>query len=447
MDRTNAPDPAAARERSAPRLRNGAVVVLAVLALGAGLAACSSEDGGDDSGSGSTGGDADDSTSVDLSVLGEPDPASGEPVVIGFGAGFEAEGQSSGAQEMLEGAEAAVAYQNEYRRGLGGRPIELVTCDMGALPETAIDCANQFVEQGVAAALLPVTSNGGSAVPIITGAGIPFVSFAATSFEELATEGAFSIAGGGIAALGSVAMDAENRGYSTVSHVLIDVPQITGVAAAVGDPLFAAAGVEQQIIPAPLGVPDLTAQLSTATGDAILISGDRAICASALQAYRTLGLDTPLYVQTTCITDDIAESIPDIYDGMYVATSLTNGGDDAELFAAMIEKYAPDSSLSREPQRAGQAAVGVSTVISFAGALAGIGDPTADAIAAGLESAGVQPLFLGEPTTFDCGEPILALASSLCSVQGHIVRLDASGDVTDSESFDPTELFETALAG
>jgi hypothetical protein len=103
--------------------------------------------------------------------------------------------------------------------------------------------------------------------------------------------------------------------------------------------------------------------------------------------------------------------------------------------------------MSREPQGAGQAAVGVSTVISFAGALAGIGEPTADAIAAGLESAGVQPLFLGEPTTFDCGEPILALASSLCSVQGHIVRLDASGDVTESESFDPTELFETALAG
>ncbi len=382
-----------------------------------------------------------------MAVLGEPDPASGEPVVIGFGAGFEAEGQASGARELLDGAEVAVQYWNEYRQGLGGRPIELVTCDMGALPETAIDCANQFVEQGVTATLLPVTSNGGSAVPIITGAGIPYVSFAATSFEELATEGAFSIAGGGIAALGSVAMDAEERGYGTVSHVLIDVPQITGVAAAVGDPLFGAVGVEQQIIPAPLGVPDLTAQLSTATGDAILISGDSAICASALKAYRTLGLDTPLYVQTTCITDDIAQSIPGIYDGMYVATSLSNERDDAELFAAMIETYSPDSSVSREPVEAGSFAIGASTLMSFAGALDGIGEPTADTIAAGLESAGVQPLFLGDPVTFDCGEPILALASSLCSVQGHIVRLDADGNATESEFFDPTDLFETALAG
>ena len=59
-------------------------------------------------------------------------------MVIGFGAGFDAEGQASGAQELLDGAELAVEYQNEYRQGLGGRPIELVTCDMGALDANAL---------------------------------------------------------------------------------------------------------------------------------------------------------------------------------------------------------------------------------------------------------------------------------------------------------------------
>ena len=73
--------------------------------------------------------------------------------------------------------------------------------------------------------------------------------------------------------------------------------------------------------------------------------------------------------------------------------------------------------------------------------------PTAAAITAGLESSGAHDLFLAEPSTFDCGEPILALASSLCSVQGHLAVLDADGNVTESQFYDPTELFATALAG
>ena len=427
----------------------GSVLLVVLLTLGAGLASCSSDDDGSGGSATADSGDSDSETSadVDLAVLGEPSPAAGEPVVIGFGAGFGDEGQAAGAQQLLEGAEIAVAYLNEYRGGLAGSPMELLTCDMGALPETAIDCANEFVDAGVTAAVLPVTSNGGSAVPIITGAGIPYISFAATSFEELATEGAYSIAGGGVAGLGAVVMDAADLGYSTVSHVVIDVPQVSGVATALGDPLFAAAGLEQQIILAPLGVPDLTSQLSTADGDAILISGDRSTCASALQAYRTLGLDTPLYVQGTCISDDIEESIPGIYEGINLTTSLTNAEEGSELFAAMVEKYDPENPVSRTPVESGQVAGGVSTMISFVGALDGITEATGEAIVAGLEAAGEQPLFLGDPVTFDCGEPLLALASSLCSVQAHIVVLDADANVTESRFFDPTSLFEEALAG
>ena len=104
-------------------------------------------------------------------------------------------------------------------------------------------------------------------------------------------------------------------------------------------------------------------------------------------------------------------------------------------------------SVPATPVEAGVFATGVSTVVSLAGALDGIGEPSGDAIGARMESAGAQPVFLGEPASFDCGEPILDLASSLCSVQGHIVRLDADGNVTETGFFDSTELFEIALAG
>ena len=126
---------------------------------------------------------------------------------------------------------------------------------------------------------------------------------------------------------------------------------------------------------------------------------------------------------------------------------MGEGGGDAELFAAMIEKYDADNPISRTPLKAGFFAAGVSNLISFAGALGDITDATPEAITTGLETAGVQPLFLAEPSTFDCGEPILDLASSLCSVQAHVVVLDADGDVTEARFYDPTDLFETALSG
>ena len=432
-----------------------------LLAFALVVAACSGDDSSDSAGDasaqastadGSTGdataGDdtAGGNAAADDAVLGDPEPASGEPIVIGWPTSSD-EGQRAGATEMLAGAEVAVAYQNEYGGGLAGRPIELFTCDLGALPETAVDCANQYVEEGVTAVLVPVASNGASVVPIVTDSGIPYVSFAAVSLEELASPGAFSIAGGGAAGLGVVALDAAERGYETVSHVVIDVPQVTLVATAVGNPLFEAAGITQEVILAPLGVPDLTSQLSTATGDAILVSGDESTCASALRAYQTLALETPLYIQTTCVSEGIARSLPGIYDGTSLASSLANAEEDTELFGAMIDRYDPDNPVPRRPVEAGLFAVGVSTVVSFARALGGLTDPTGPAIMEQMETTGVQSLFLGTPVSFDCGEPILELASSLCSVQGHLVELDADGAAVDSRFFDPTDLFDTALSG
>ena len=165
------------------------------------------------------------------------------------------------------------------------------------------------------------------------------------------------------------------------------------------------------------------------------------------RAYQTLALETPLYIQTTCVSEGIAGSLPGIYDGTSLASSLANAEEDTELFGAMIDRYDPDNPVPRRPVEAGLFAVGVSTVVSFARALGGLTDPTGPAIMEQMETTGVQSLFLGTPVSFDCGEPILELASSLCSVQGHLVELDADGAAVDSRFFDPTDLFDTALSG
>ena len=45
--------------------------------------------------------------------------------------------------DELRAAEAAAEFWNEHRAGVGGRPVEVVTCETGGDPAGGTDCANQ----------------------------------------------------------------------------------------------------------------------------------------------------------------------------------------------------------------------------------------------------------------------------------------------------------------
>ncbi|WP_235949206.1 ABC transporter substrate-binding protein [Candidatus Frankia alpina] len=63
---------------------------------------------------------------------------------IGF---ITAEGGSAiSLPEVREGAQAAVAYANDYLGGIGGRPIQLVVCKSQEDAASARTCANEMVE-------------------------------------------------------------------------------------------------------------------------------------------------------------------------------------------------------------------------------------------------------------------------------------------------------------
>src|SRR3546814_7395124 len=107
----------------------------------------------------------------------------------------------------------AVEYANEYLGGIGGRPIELVVCGNGATPAGAQDCANQMVEQDVVAVTLPFTGYGEATAPIITGAGIPYITGSGNSAAELTAPNAFAVTGGYPGSLGAFAQHAKDQGF------------------------------------------------------------------------------------------------------------------------------------------------------------------------------------------------------------------------------------------
>src|SRR3954452_1181096 len=63
------------------------------------------------------------------SVLGKKDPAKGEPVKVGTV--YDGQTPAFDNTDQLRVAEAMVDYMNDYRGGIAGRPVQLVSCETG----------------------------------------------------------------------------------------------------------------------------------------------------------------------------------------------------------------------------------------------------------------------------------------------------------------------------
>ncbi|MFV0309376.1 MAG: ABC transporter substrate-binding protein, partial [Desertimonas sp.] len=70
------------------------------------------------------------------------------------------------------GFEQGVRYVNERLGGINGHPLEVEACNVDITPESSVDCANQFVEQGVVAAVQGVDVAADAALPVLSEANI-----------------------------------------------------------------------------------------------------------------------------------------------------------------------------------------------------------------------------------------------------------------------------------
>ena len=415
--------------------------VLLALSLVAG--ACGDDDDGD---AGDAGGDATETTQPADEVLGEPNEASGEPVKVGLitEGGSEAIGSQSALTE--QGADIAVSYVNEYLGGVAGRPVELVVCGNQATPAGAQDCANQMVEEGVVAVVLPFTGFGEAQAPIITGAGIAYVTGSGNSAGELTADNAFAITGGYPGTLGAFAQHAKDQGFGKFTMVVIDVPSASQAAEQLGGLVFANAGVEYDTIAAAPGTPDLTPQVQAAVdggAEAIGVTGDVTFCTSFLQAYQTLAVDVPKYVIGPCVDPTVIESLGSVLEGSFLATNAAEG-EDTDLYGAMVAKYAPDEDIDPDPIISSGVAAGVGAVMNFVRAMEGLsGDVTKESVVAQMKAATDVPIFLADGQTFTCDGSAIPLLKNICSASFFVGRLTADGQIEDPEPVDASALFTT----
>ncbi|HEV7759103.1 MAG TPA: ABC transporter substrate-binding protein, partial [Acidimicrobiales bacterium] len=230
---------------------------LAIAAVGAllfALTACGGDDDDDAGGSPETtgGGDAAD-------LLGPVDQASGEPVKLGLVS--DGSTASFDNTDELRAGQATVEFFNEHRGGVGGRPIELVTCETGGDPAGGTDCANQLVEENVVAVALSQSAVTESVWEPLHQSGIPTMFFQASGEAmQSDTETSFIIFNPLTTFFGLPISVAEDEDSDKIDFVTIDVPQALTIFEESGPDVLENAGMDYDLVPVPPGTADMTSQ-------------------------------------------------------------------------------------------------------------------------------------------------------------------------------------------
>jgi branched-chain amino acid transport system substrate-binding protein len=409
-----------------------AAVAVAALAL----AACSS------SSSTKTSPPSSKSAPASSAALGTPDQATGTPVKVGV-ISDGGSGAIGTAPLVEQGAKMAVAYANAYRGGLAGHPIDLVICENQSTPAGAQACANQMVQDHVAAIVVPFTGQGAAEVPTITRAGIPYITLSGASTQELTTPGAFDLTGGYPATLGAFALSARHQGYSKFAMLVSNVPAAITGAEQLGSLVFRAAGVGYKVIPVNPGTADMTPQLQAAVSwgaKAIGITGDVTLCSSFLKGYQTLSLAEPKYVIGPCLDPSIFSTLGSVLGGSYLGTTSAAGASDLALYAAITRKYAP--SVSPSPNTSANQASGLIPVLSLLSIMHGYsGEVTAAAVTKQVKTVQNVPVPLSGGITFTCNGKAILLLPSVCSSELKVGKVSSAGVVSGLQLYNPTPLF------
>ena len=374
-----------------------------VLLAGLGATACSN--------------DSDSSNKSIGSTTALPDkPATGTPVTIGF---VSTEGGAAVSMpEMREGAEAAVQYVNKNGGGLAGHPINLVVCKQQEEPTSATKCANQFVEQKVSAVLSPGTSMGAVILPIVSGAGIPFVTLNGVSQAELTSPGSSSLSAGLPGTMTAMATAAKDQNMKSFTIFASDGGGISAIVRATGEPVFSGMGVKLNVVPIPLGVPDASPLVNSGLSskpDGMSVMADAATCASVYKSALTIDPSVKKVFIPACLDPSVTDVIGlDTIEGStgITATDYLSDQPSSVLYRSVLTTYAPDTNVT------GAASPGYQVVMALVGATSGItGDVTPAAIKNSLKTTTNVEMPAGGGITFSCNGTAVPQMPAICSDQ------------------------------
>jgi branched-chain amino acid transport system substrate-binding protein len=363
------------------------------------------------SGSPSASGSAVSTAGLSQFLLGKK--ASGTPVKIGL---INNEGSSPVAEPSTgDAAVAAADYANAELGGIAGHPIQVIRCPENEDTASATACANQMVQDNVAAVIIGATGLGNTMVPIITKAGIPYLSATGSSTDELTAPSTFMWTGGFPADLEGMATYSKQHGFKNVTAFVVAAPSAIAGAKQIGGAAFKAAGIGFTVESVPPGVPDATAQVTAGLADkpsAAAIVADAGTCTSVLKALNVVSPGLPMMGNSSCINSSVLTALGSAMNGFLdFGRSDTQSADpEASLYRYVMATYYPSANPTGDTVTGYQGMLGLVRATSSL-----TGDPTAASITAAIKATKNVALPAGAGLTFTCNGKAMQGLPSNCS--------------------------------
>lgn len=333
--------------------------------------------------------------------------------------------------DITKAAKAAVGYVNDSLGGVGGRPLELVTCTPNGSAPSSANCAAELLQAKPSVVVGGLDLGAGGSVPALSEAGVPYVPSAAINSVEYTSPNSYSLLSGASGSMSAASVFvAEVVKPKKVAVMFNDNPQARLAAEKYVQDVLKAKGVAKvELVPYGNNETDMSGPVSQALRDGTdmvvgIMQGSG--CASVLQAKQSLGATAKFLFPGSCSDPEVLKAAGPGADGAYFsAQQLDPNADhpDTAAFRAALTKY--DKSLLAS----GFVQSVFGTVVSLSQIMAKAADPTSpQEVTAALKATAAQPTFMGPNVTCD-GRQLVGL-TALCTREARILQYK-DGKLTD----------------
>ncbi|WP_432198166.1 ABC transporter substrate-binding protein [Streptomyces sp. bgisy027] len=288
------------------------------------------------------------SSSSDSGPAVEPgDPSlTGSPIKLMVIAQLTATNQAETPQ-TVSAAKASASAINA-RGGIGGRPLQILSCDDKVDANAAAACARKAVSDGAVATVGQVSAMGAAINPVLQQNGMANIGPYPLSASDFSSPSSFPLCAGGPAAIAGVARNLGTNGAETVGLAYFgnaagatSVPFVTTGLAGTG----AKAGPK---VPVPPGTADLApvAAATTKGADAAVLALQPDDAVHFVQVARQSGNTAKLGMPAQ--DPGLFKKLGGAGDGLYVATQFAPQSSSVpgiKQFLADMEKYARGTRL------------------------------------------------------------------------------------------------------
>lgn len=310
------------------------------------------------------------------------------------------------------GARAAVDYVNDDLGGIDGRPLQLSSCKTDGTPESSQSCAQRVLAAKPVAVVGGIDLGADASVPVVVGAGVPYVTGSPTLTGELTTPGAHAFTGGTAADLLAIGSYLIERKHVKSIHVIHeDLPGLLNAAISAAGDIFRAKKVSDvKLVAEKADAADFAPALTAANAgnpEAIIVVFPAQACSRIMRAAQALGVKAQMYYPGACASPGVVGTAGaglerTFFASGYLPVGESGGGAEAEAFRKGVPKE----------QRSPVSEAAFSAVLNLAHLMDG-GAVDAAKLKAKLPFTRDEPNVLAHPYT--CDRLQLPLLGSVCN--------------------------------